>query len=162
MTLDIQTHVAKPNLSWKASVNDYLLSSRRLMINESAYVISHQCLSISSAKHRPSLYVSGAAPTLKHICTVCVHVCSVDSLIPRVAGVGEGLQLDSRLCHSIPSLGFNDSPVNVLLQVDKAPVVAERHPGWNVVVLYEKGVPDSVCTHDIVHVHANSVADFGR
>lgn len=106
----------------------------------------------------------GCTHTETYLYCMCARVfmCSVDSLIPRVAWVGEGLQLDSRICHSMPSLGLNDSPVNVLLQVDEAPVVAERHPGRNVVVLYEKGVPDSVCTHDIVHVHADSVADFGR
>lgn len=30
------------------------------------------------------------------------------------------------------------------------------------VVLHEIVVPDSVGTHDVVHVHADGVADFGR
>lgn len=50
-------------------------------------------------------------------------------LIPKVAGIGEGLQLNSRLCHWMPSMGLNDCPFNILLQVDKTPVVAQRLPG---------------------------------
>lgn len=29
-------------------------------------------------------------------------------------------------------------------------------------VLHKIGVPDSVGTHEVVHVHADGVADFGR
>lgn len=50
-------------------------------------------------------------------------------LIPKVAWIGEGLQLNSRFCHWMASMGLNDGPFNVLLQVDKPPVVAERLPG---------------------------------
>lgn len=87
---------------------------------------------------------------------------SGDSLIPEVAGIGEGLQLDCWLSDSLPSLGLNDSPIDVFLQIDKAPVVAQRLPGRDVRVLHKIGVSDSVSTHDVVHVHADSVADFGR
>lgn len=92
----------------------------------------------------------------------CASMCSGDSLIPEVAWIGEGLQLDGWLWDSLSSLGLNDSPIDVLLQVDKAPVVAHRLPGWDVCVLHKIGVPDSVGAHDVVHVHADSVADFGR
>lgn len=66
-----------------------------------------------------------------YVCVpVCMHACecepmrSMDSLISVVAGIGEGLQLDGWICDFLSSLGLNDCPVNVLLQVDKAPVVA--------------------------------------
>ena len=84
-----------------------------------------------------------------------------DSLITVMARVGKGLQLDSWLCDSLPGLGLNDSPINVFLKVDKSPVVAHCLPGQDVCVLHKIGVPDPVSTHDIVHVHADSVADFG-
>lgn len=50
-------------------------------------------------------------------------------LITEVAGIREGLQLDSGIFDSLSSLGLNDSSVDALLQVDKAPVVAHRLPG---------------------------------
>ena len=87
---------------------------------------------------------------------------SGDSLIPRMAGIGEGLQLDGWLCDSLSSLGLNDGPIDVLLQVDEASVVAQRLPGRDMAVLIKIRFPDSVSTHDVVHVHADSVADFGR
>lgn len=99
---------------------------------------------------------------------VCVCVCeyatmhSGDSLIPGEAGIREGLQLDSRLWDLLSGLGLNDGSVNVLLQVDKAPVVAHRLTTRDVCLPHKIGVPDSVSTHDVVHVHADSVADFGR
>lgn len=50
-------------------------------------------------------------------------------LIPKVAGIGEGLQLNSRLCHWMAGMGLNDGSFDVLLQVDKSPVVPEGLPG---------------------------------
>lgn len=85
-----------------------------------------------------------------------------DLLIPEVTGIGEGLQLDGRLRHSMPGLGLDDGTINVLLQIDEAPVVAHRHPGRDMRILDEIRIPDSVGTHDVVHVHADGVADFGR
>lgn len=79
-----------------------------------------------------------------------------------MAGIGEGLQLDGWLCDSLPGLGLNDGAVNVLLQVDKAAVVAQRLAGRDVVVLVKIRFPGSVSTHHVVHVHADGVADFGR
>lgn len=85
-----------------------------------------------------------------------------DSLIPEMARIREGLQLDGWLGDSPSGLGLNDSTVNVFLEVDEASIVAHRQPGQDVSVLHEIGVPHSVSAHDIVHVHADSVADFGR
>lgn len=85
-----------------------------------------------------------------------------DLLVTEVAGVREGLQLHSRLRDLTASLGLNDGPVNVLLQVDEASVVAHRHPGVDVRLLGEERLPHSVGTHDVVHVHADGVADPGR
>lgn len=95
-------------------------------------------------------------------CSYCMCVYVWDSLIPQVARIGEGLQLDGRLRDSLSSLGLDDGPIDALLQVDEAPVVAHGHTARDVVVLHEIGVPDSVGTHDVVHVHADGVADFGR
>ena len=89
-------------------------------------------------------------------------MCIGYSLIPVVAGVGEGLQLDGCLLNSMSSLGLYDRPIDVLLQVHKAPVVAQRPLGRDVVVLHKIGVTDSVCTHQVVHVHSDGVADFRR
>lgn len=101
-----------------------------------------------------------------HVQYVCECECASmylgNSLIPGVAGIGEGLQLDSWLRDSLSSLGLNDSPINVLLQVDKATVVAHSLTTRDVVFFYKIGVPNSVSSHDVVHVHADSVADFGR
>lgn len=36
-------------------------------------------------------------------------------LIPKVAGVGKGLQLNSRLRHWMASMSLNDCPLNILL-----------------------------------------------
>lgn len=85
-----------------------------------------------------------------------------DLLITEVAGVGEGLQLHSRLRDLTAGLGLDDGAVNVLLQVDEASVVAHRHPGVDVRLLAEESFPHSVGTHDVVHVHADGVADPGR
>lgn len=85
-----------------------------------------------------------------------------DSLITEVAGIGEGLQLNGRLCDWMPNLCLNNGPFNVLLQVDKSTVVAQRLSGWDVWVLEEIRVSHSVSTHNIVHVHTDGVADFGR
>lgn len=85
-----------------------------------------------------------------------------DLLITEVAGVGEGLDLHSRLRDLMASLGLNDGTVNVLLQVDEASVVPHRDPGVDVRLLGEERVPHSVGTHDVVHVHADGVADPGR
>lgn len=87
---------------------------------------------------------------------------SGDSLVPEVAGIGEGLQLDGRVGDFLSGLRLNDGPVDALLQVDEAPVVAQRLPGRDVRVLHKIGVPDSVGAHDVVHVHADGVADSGR
>lgn len=95
--------------------------------------------------------------------SICLNMnlFSWNLLIPKVAGIGKGLQLNSRLCHWMPSMSLNDCTFNILLKVDKTPVVAQRLPSWDVRILDEKGVPDSVSTHDVVHVHADGVADFG-
>lgn len=85
-----------------------------------------------------------------------------DLLIAEVAWVGEGLQLHGRLGDPTAGLGLDDGTVNVLLQVDEAPVVAHGHPGVDVRLLGEEGLPHSVGTHDVVHVHADGVADPGR
>ena len=102
--------------------------------------------------------------TVPTVCAcLCASMCSEgDSLIAVIAGIGEGLQLDRRLGDSASGLGVDDGPVDVLLQVDEAAVVAHPQPGRDVVVLVEVSVPNSVGTHDVVHVHADSVADFGR
>lgn len=92
----------------------------------------------------------------------CASVNSGNSLIPKMARIGEWLQLHGRLVDCLPSLHLNDGPINVLLQVDKSPVVAHRLPGRDVWVLHEVGLSDSVCAHDVVHMHADSVADSGR
>lgn len=97
------------------------------------------------------------------LCAVCAGVRSGgDLLITEVAGVGERLQLHSRLRDLTASLGLDDGAVNVLLQVDEASVVAHRHPGVDVRLLGEERCPHSVGTHDVVHVHADGVADPGR
>lgn len=62
----------------------------------------------------------------------------------------------------MPGLGLDDGTINVLLKIDEASVVAHRHTGRDLRILDEKRIPDSVGTHDIVHVHADGVADFGR
>lgn len=84
-----------------------------------------------------------------------------DLLITEVAGVGEGLQLHSRLSDLMASLGLNDGTVNVLLQVDEASIVPHRQPRVDVRLLGEERLPHSVGTHDVVHVHADGVADPG-
>lgn len=97
------------------------------------------------------------------LCGVCAGVRSGgDLLITEVAGVGKGLQLHSRLRDLTASLGLDDGAVNVLLQVDEPSVVAHRHPGVDVRLLAEERLPHAVGTHDIVHVHADGVADPGR
>lgn len=78
-----------------------------------------------------------------------------------VAGVGERLQLDGWLFDFLSCLGLDDGPFDVLLQVYEAPVVAQCPPRRDVRILHEKGVSDPVCAHDIVHVHADRVANFG-
>lgn len=88
--------------------------------------------------------------------------CSGNLLISEVAGVGEGLQLHSGLGDFLPGLGLDDGPVDALLQVDEAPVVAHGQPGRDVRLLDEIRLSDSVCAHDVVHVHADGVADFRR
>lgn len=95
---------------------------------------------------------------------VCVHPCvhRGHSLITLMAWIGEGLKLDSWVCDFLSSLELNDSPINVFLQVHEAPVVAQRLPGRDVCILHKVGVTDPVSAHDIVHMHADSVADFGR
>lgn len=94
---------------------------------------------------------------------VCAGVHSRGNLlIAEVAGVGEGLQLHSRLRHLTASLGLDDGAVNVLLQVDEASAVAHRHPRVDVRLLGEERLPHSVGAHDVVHVHADGVADSGR
>lgn len=92
----------------------------------------------------------------------CASMHLGDSLITEMAWIGEGLQLDGWLCDFPPCLGLNDSPIDVFLEVDKAPVVSHCLPGQDVCVLHKIGVPDSVSTHDIVHMHADGVADFRR
>lgn len=70
-----------------------------------------------------------------HVCAyVCVHPCvhSGHSLISLMAWIGEGLELDSLVCDFLSSLELNDSPINALLQVHKAPVVPQRPPGRDV------------------------------
>lgn len=59
----------------------------------------------------------------------CASMYSGDSLIPRVAGIGEGLQLDGWLCNPLSSLGLDDGSIDVLLQVDESSVVAQRLSG---------------------------------
>lgn len=83
-------------------------------------------------------------------------------LISEVAGIREGLQLDGRLRDSMPGLSLDDGTINVLLKIDEASVVAHRHTGRDMRILGEIRIPDSVGTHDVVHVHADGVADFGR
>lgn len=79
-----------------------------------------------------------------------------------MAWVREGLQLDSWLCYFLPSVSFNDRSVNVFLQVNESPVVAHCQAGKYVWVFDEEGLPDSVCAHDVIHMHADCVFDFGR
>lgn len=86
---------------------------------------------------------------------------SVNSLIPEMARIRERLQLDGRLCDSLSNLGLNDGAIDAFLEVDEAPIVAHRLPGQDVSIFHEIRVPHSVSAHDIVHVHADGVADFG-
>lgn len=86
---------------------------------------------------------------------------SVNSLIPVMARIRERLQLDGRLCDFLSNLGLNDGAIDAFLEVDEAPIVAHRLPGQDVSILHEIRVPHSVSAHDIVHVHADGVADSG-
>ena len=137
------------------------------------HALFHISACTSPQRHCVSFHVSVPASIQEHVHTlsvclcVCVCVCVYpcvqgDSLIPEVAGIGEGLQLHGWLRDSVSSLGLDDRPIDVLLQVDEAPVVAQRLPGRDVRVVHKVGVSHSVCAHDVIHVHANGVADFGR
>lgn len=85
-----------------------------------------------------------------------------NSLVSQEAWIREGLHLYSHIGDFLPNLGFNDGPIDVFLQVDKSPVVAHCHTGWDMRVLNEIWGSHFVCSHDIVHVHTDGVADFGR
>lgn len=132
------------------------------MNNEIAYIIPHQCLFPLSESVYPFM------PPCTHLCVNSVHIHSYasanaeNSLVSQKAGIREGLQLHGRLCDFLPGLGFDDGPVDVLLQVDEPTVVAHCVAGRDVVVLHKVRVSCPIRTHDVVHVHSNGVADFGR
>lgn len=145
------------------------VSPKWQMNNERACIIPHQCLNFPQRHYTVDPFTFVCIHTVHTVCAclhacvwMCIHLIQGDSLIPVMAGIGEGLQLDGRLWDFASSLGLDDSPIDVLLQVDEAAVVAQRQPGRDVVVLIEIRLPDSVSTHDVVHVHADSVSDFGR
>lgn len=161
---------AKPMDGLDIQYRDEWISSKWRMNNGSACIITHQCLHIPPGT--PSFHVSIhtfiMAACSYYLCGfVCIYMCvchcaSMYSLIPLKARIWEGLQLDGWLCNLLSNLGLDDSSINGLLEVDKAPVVAHCLPGPDVGVLHKIGVPYSVSAHDIVHVHADGVANFGR
>lgn len=132
------------------------------MNNGKAYIVPHHYLFPLRESVFPFML------SCMHVYVNCIYthlyisVNAENSLISEKAGIGEGLQLHGWLCDFLPRLSFNDGPVDVLLQVDEPPVVAQRTMGRYVVVPHKVGVSWPIRTHDIVHVHSDGVADFGR
>lgn len=57
---------------------------------------------------------------------LCHRELYLHSLVLVEAGVGEGLDLHGRLLHRVSGLHADDGPLDALLQVDEATVVALR------------------------------------
>lgn len=82
--------------------------------DEHALFHIHACKSPQRDTVHPFMFHPYRRMFILYVC-LCASVYSVNSLIPKVAGIGEGLQLDSCLCDSLSSLGFDDCPIDVLL-----------------------------------------------
>lgn len=92
----------------------------------------------------------------------CDRETYLHSLILVEAGVGEGLDLHGRLLHYISGLHGDDGPLDALLQVDEAAVIALRLQWRDVGRLHPERVAGAVGSHGVLDVHADGVIHFRR
>lgn len=145
---------------WQLLVNDYLLpfpSGKWIMKEPTLFHIN-----ASFPSETTCILSCFFACMHSRLDCACASLNLRNSLVSQKARITKGLHLHSHVCDFLPDLGFNDGPIDVLLQVDESPVVAHRLTGRDVRFLYEVGGSRSVRSHDVVHVHADGVADFGR
>lgn len=86
----------------------------------------------------------------------------IHSLVLVVAGIGKGLDLHGRLLHHGSGLHGDDGPLNALLQVDEAAVVALCLDLRDVSSLHPERAAGAVGSHGVVDVHADGVVHFRR